>query len=142
MQSFVDAIYDRFLDHVSSVRKMPRSVVEKLAGGRVWSGVQAKKAGLVDELGGLQDAIAYVRKTAKIEGEIEVKHFPKAKNFFETLAEQLGGVKAALPAPEALRLIAKQHASLEQALQILNDAVTHGRAWNVWALNPAALQLR
>ncbi|PIE23750.1 MAG: signal peptide peptidase SppA [Planctomycetota bacterium] len=142
IQSFVNATYDRFLDRVAAMRKLPRSVVEKLAGGRVWSGLQAKKLGLVDELGGLQDAIAFVRKAAKIKGKIEIKHFPKPKSFMESLAESFGGVKAALPAPATLRLIAKQHGSLEHALQILHDALTHKRPWNVWALSPTTLQLR
>jgi protease-4 len=142
VQAFVDDIYDRFLDRVSSTRKLPRSVVEKIAGGRVWSGTQAKANGLVDELGGLQDALAHVKKLAKIEGEIEVKHFPKAPNFLESLAEQLGGVQAVLPAPSGLRMFAKQHASLEQALQVLADAIVRKRAWNVWALSPVAFDVR
>lgn len=59
IQNQVDEVYDLFLKRVADGRKMKRSRVAMLARGRVWSGVDAKKNGLVDELGGLSRAIAF-----------------------------------------------------------------------------------
>src|SRR5439155_20803322 len=53
MQGLVDDIYDKFLKLVASSRKLEVQQVSPLAGGRVWSGGQALKLGLVDQLGGL-----------------------------------------------------------------------------------------
>lgn len=57
MQTHVDVIYDGFLDRVASGRNLDRDVVHEMAQGRVWSGTAALELGLVDQLGGLQDAI-------------------------------------------------------------------------------------
>ena len=58
--------YDTFVDSVSEGRNMDRARVESVAGGRVWTGAQAKELGLVDELGGLHDAIGIASKEAGI----------------------------------------------------------------------------
>lgn len=58
MQGLVDAIYARFKSRVAEGRSLDALAVEEVARGRVWSGARAKEAGLVDELGGLGDAIA------------------------------------------------------------------------------------
>ncbi|HUH46202.1 MAG TPA: S49 family peptidase, partial [Arenibacter sp.] len=58
--------------------------------GRVWSGVDAKRLGLVDELGGLDDAVSEAAKIAGIE-RYNIKNFPKYKSGFEQLMEELGG---------------------------------------------------
>ncbi len=59
--------YDTFVDSVSEGRRMDRERAESAAGGRVWTGAQAKGLGLVDELGGLHDAIEIASKEAGIE---------------------------------------------------------------------------
>lgn len=66
MQSVVDGIYDRFLDKVAAGRKLQREAVHEIAQGRVWSGQTALKLGLVDELGGLQDAVKVAAKLANL----------------------------------------------------------------------------
>mgnify|MGYP002780937359 FL=1 len=58
LQRTVDAIYDSFLDRVAEGRELERPVVAELAQGRVWSGKAALDLGLVDELGGVNAAIA------------------------------------------------------------------------------------
>lgn len=62
-----DKVYSKFVSLVSSSRKIPRDAVLKLADGRVFSGIAAKKLKLVDEIGGLSDAVAYAKKAAKCE---------------------------------------------------------------------------
>jgi protease-4 len=66
MQSVVDGIYDRFLDKVAAGRKLKREAVHEIAQGRVWSGQTALKLGLVDELGGLRDAVQIAAKLANL----------------------------------------------------------------------------
>ena len=59
LQKRVDWIYDQFIAKVAEGRKLKPSFVEEIAQGRVWSGTEAKKLGLVDEIGGLSEAIKY-----------------------------------------------------------------------------------
>ena len=60
------SMYARFVGAVAKNRKMDPETVESLAQGRVWTGVEAKQNGLVDRIGGLQDAIMLARELAKI----------------------------------------------------------------------------
>ncbi len=72
LQGLIDDVYSQFVAAVASGRDLDRDVVEKLADGRIFSGSQAKTAGLVDELGGLQAAIEYAARRVGIEGDPEV----------------------------------------------------------------------
>lgn len=72
IQGLVDHIYDQFLTKVAEGRNMKRERVQEIAQGRVWSGVEAKRLGLVDDLGGLQDAIRWAAKKARIEADYRV----------------------------------------------------------------------
>lgn len=64
LQEFVGDTYSRFLALVSKSRQMEPSAVDQIGGGRVWSGAQAQAIGLVDQLGGLESAMAHVRREA------------------------------------------------------------------------------
>jgi len=66
LQSTLDAGYQRFLNVVSGGRKMPLENVDKVAQGQVWSGSDAQKNGLVDKLGGLDDAIRAAAARAEL----------------------------------------------------------------------------
>ena len=91
VQSMVDDIYDQFLARVSVSRKMSRDQVNEIAQGRVWSGRQAQKLGLVDELGGIQDAVRYAAKQAKIEGDYRVDGPSEPRSLAERLFRLLNG---------------------------------------------------
>ena len=65
-------VYDLFLDRVSKGRKMPVPKVHEIAQGRIWSGAQGKKIGLVDELGGLSRAIQIARDAAGLDDRAPV----------------------------------------------------------------------
>jgi protease IV len=82
--------YHEFVSKAAAGRKMDYSKLEALAQGRVYTGRQAKKLGLIDELGTLKDAIAAAKKQAglKPDAEIEIEVLPEPKSFFEQL---LGG---------------------------------------------------
>jgi len=81
------SIYDEFLTKVAKARKMTKEKVNEIGRGRVWTGNQALKLGLVDHLGGLTDAIKRAKELAKIPAEEEVKLviWPKRISLFEVL---------------------------------------------------------
>ncbi len=64
LDAMLDAIYDLFVDRVAQGRRMSRDAVHEVARGRVWTGADAAKRGLVDELGGLRDAVRIARRHA------------------------------------------------------------------------------
>ncbi|MCA9072547.1 MAG: signal peptide peptidase SppA [Planctomycetaceae bacterium] len=89
MQSWMDEVYEDFKGHVLAVRKDRLSKpIDDLAGGRVFTGKQALEYGLVDKLGGLNDAIEFAAKQAKVE-DYEVRVVPQPKNFIELLTGDL-----------------------------------------------------
>ena len=74
----VEQVYNTFLDRVSNGRNMSFSAVDSIAQGRVWSGVEAKKIGLVDDLGNLEDAIAAAAELAEIT-DYKIRNYPDYK---------------------------------------------------------------
>ena len=90
-QRFVNKIYDQFLTKVSESRKLPKQKVAEIAQGRVWSGQQAKKLGLVDEIGGMDDAIKYAAKQAKLGEDWELSEYPEVRSLEERILKTLGG---------------------------------------------------
>lgn len=90
VQRQVEKGYDIFLDRVSKGRKMDTAAVNKIARGRVWTGQDAKEIGLVDELGGLENAIKSVKELAKLK-EAAVVSYPKEKTLFESITSGLMG---------------------------------------------------
>lgn len=97
IQKEVDNIYETFTSKAAQGRKMDVEQLKKLAGGRVWSGTEAKQNGLVDELGGLEKAVELAANQAKLGKDYRLKLMPVQKNMFEQLIEQLsGGGKEAL----------------------------------------------
>ncbi|HPI11067.1 MAG TPA: signal peptide peptidase SppA, partial [Catalimonadaceae bacterium] len=91
IQSEVNKIYETFTTKAAAGRKMPVETLKSLAGGRVWSGTEAKANGLVDELGGLDKAIEMAAAQAKIGKDYRIKLLPAQKNFIEEIMEQIGG---------------------------------------------------
>jgi len=91
MQEEVDDIYSDFLNRVSTGRKMTTSRVNAVARGRVWTGTDAIRIGLVDELGGLVDAVEYAAKQIGVK-KGKVLYYPlveedKLGDFLEMLEE-------------------------------------------------------
>jgi protease-4 len=78
----VEQVYQTFLDRVSVGRNMSFSKVDSIAQGRVWSGVEAKNIGLVDELGNLEMAIAAAAELANIT-DYRIRNYPDYKVDFE-----------------------------------------------------------
>jgi protease-4 len=87
MQRLLNDVYDQFVSKAAQGRKMDKVKLEKLARGRVYTGSAALKIGLVDELGSLDDAIAYAKQQAGVgpEEKLERLVLPKATSPLESL---------------------------------------------------------
>lgn len=128
-QRSVDRIYNLFLEKVSQGRKLPTAKVAEIAQGRVWSGIAAKQIGLVDEIGGLNVAIEYAAKQAKLGTNWELEEYPQVGTFMERLlGKKLDEVKAKLGIEKAEiknhNLLIKELAKFQQeinTLQTMND---------------------
>ena len=93
VQEGVEQTYETFLERVAQGRNITVAQADSMAQGRVWSGLDAKKLGLIDELGNLDDAIAAAAELANIES-YGVKKYPKYKTGFEKFMEDMSGVKS------------------------------------------------
>jgi protease-4 len=93
MEALMDQVYDNFIDRVAKGRKLSDKTVDRIAGGRVWTGRQAVAVGLVDEIGGLNEALDYAAKLsgANNRGDVQVDIMPKPKTKIEQFIELLGG---------------------------------------------------
>jgi len=89
LQRGTDAVYDGFIARVAAARRLSPDSVRTLAEGRVWSGADAQRIGLVDSLGGLDDAVRSAAGLAKLTGDYDVREFPRAKSTAERLSEVL-----------------------------------------------------
>ncbi len=89
LQKAVNRTYNTFINHVSKGRNIKTSYVDSIGQGRVWSGVKAKEIGLVDVLGGLNDAIEIARKKAKLE-DYRIVTYPKVDDLFEEVSKMFG----------------------------------------------------
>jgi len=92
VKEMMQDMYRQFTSKAAQGRNMPLDNLEKLAGGRIYSGRQAKDNGLIDELGTLHDAINEAKKLAGIDKdeEVRIETLPEPLNFFETLFGDLG----------------------------------------------------
>ncbi|MEG4088416.1 signal peptide peptidase SppA [Microcoleus sp. Pol12B4] len=98
IQRIVDRIYDRFITKVANSRQLPKNKVQEIAQGRVWSGTAAKQLGLVDEIGGLEDAVREAAKQAKLGDDWKVEEYPKRRSLEERILEKISGVHVLKPA--------------------------------------------
>lgn len=122
-RSFLENFYQTFLDRAAAGRGLSKEEVHAVAQGRVWTGEQALERKLVDELGGVDEAIA---KAAELAGadpaELAIRRLPERKGFFDALIEELENPSAAralspaLAVPE-LREAADTALRLERVLQ-------------------------
>jgi protease-4 len=142
-RSMMQDTYDQFLDKALAGRKaagksMTREELVKLAGGHVWTGRQAKENGLIDELGGLDDAIAAAKVLGGLpaDKEPELLELPKPRHFLDSLLEnQLG---ASLNSPE-LRLL-RRMPGMRRHLGVV-EGLLQLRGEPVWLTLPYGITL-
>ncbi len=98
----IDDTYSAFTEDVADARHLSEAAVEKIAQGRVWTGAQAQKIGLVDEVGGMDRAVTLAKQLAKIspKAQVRIERFPEEVPWWKSLlgrtsqhdASALGGV--------------------------------------------------
>jgi protease-4 len=144
MTALMQDVYDQFLDKALEGRQkagkqMTREDLVKLAGGRIWTGRQAKENGLIDELGSLDDAIAAARAMTDMpsDKEPELLLLPKAKSFLDTfLEDKLGSRAPALHMRQLLREVPE----LQRKLRTV-DGLLQLRGEPVWLTLPYRIDI-
>ena len=89
LQQNVVKTYDDFTQRVAEGRGLRQSYVDSIGQGRVWAGADAIEIGLVDQLGDLEDAIAYAAEKAGLGDDYKVTELPSSKSFFERMMESM-----------------------------------------------------
>ncbi len=118
VQGLIDWTYDQFLTKVAESRGLPRAKVEEIAQGRVWSGQEAQKLGLVDDLGGLDAAIRYAAERAELGGKYRLQEYPRRKELVEALQEL---IEKKRPNRAESSLAGQVTARIEQELKTLQS---------------------
>jgi protease-4 len=143
MTAMMQDTYDQFLDKALAGRKkagkdMKREDLVKLAGGRIWTGRQAKENGLIDELGTFDDALAGAKKASGVpeETEMELLPLPKPASLFETLLESKGEVRVKVDLP-----LLRDMPELTGKLQSLGGLMKL-RGEPVWVVMPYRLDMK
>jgi protease-4 len=128
IQNSVEQTYALFLDRCAAGRRMPVDSIARIAEGRVWTGADAIKLGLVDELGGLQTALDAAAKLADVK-KYSIETYPVQKSFFEELLESFGSdnLEAKLAAElginkQSLKLL--QHITKQDPIQARMTDIT------------------
>jgi protease-4 len=136
LQEQLQSFYDQFVEKVADARHSTPEKIDAIAQGRVWTGRQAKQNGLVDELGGLDRAIAIAKQRAKIaaDSDVELVVYPPRKSFYELLSDQFSG------SSESLAMGAWLNANLSkgelEALRIMRGPLTMFHRGEPLALMP------
>ena len=102
LERLLDTVYHDFVSKVAEGRNLQLEQVSAAAGGRVWTGEDARERGLVDELGGYAATLGAVREIAGIapDASIRLRPFPRRKSTLRLLAEELtGGGDGEIPIP-------------------------------------------
>ena len=124
----IKRVYSTFLERVATGREMSVEEVDKVAQGRVWSGSDAFNIGLVDSLGGLEEAVAYAAKLAEIES-YRTTNYPKFSDDFESFLQSLQ------PSPFGQTTIGKSIKHLQSLFSKQTTQIDHIQARIPFELN-------
>jgi protease-4 len=137
MEALMAEVYDQFLAKTITGRQragktFTRAQLLDLAEGRIWTGQQALKNGLVDALGGLDDAIAEAKELGGLKRDADVDYLvlPKSRSFLDTLLEKSSDASLLSRVPG----LAPHLRNIEGMLQL--------RAEPVWTMMPAGVRVR
>jgi protease IV len=135
LERLIVRTYDSFLQRVVESRGLTREQAEAVARGRVWSGQDALAQGLVDELGGLAEAVAYAAGRAGLRPDFQLVEFPRRKELGEAIAELMERLQpAGAGARGALPGLVRQLEREWRALGAFNDPRGIYARWPVEAL--------
>ena len=140
IQSVIDKGYRDFTGRVAQARHRSVGEIDAIARGRVWSGAQAKERGLVDQFGGLNDALADAASRTKLgkPGDYQVRYIEKMatpfERFFTKFAQSRVAGAMLRDSSLAHTLLARALPQTEQDLRFLDSALKPGRGAPVKAL--------
>jgi protease-4 len=119
IQRFIDKGYAEFLERVAEGRNLPVAEVNEVAQGRVWSGLEALRVKLVDELGGFDQAVGYAANLVKLGASPRIAEYPAREDLSAKLDELLKGS----PRPPVIKLdpISRKFRQLESDLRTLRS---------------------
>lgn len=113
LQNMVDWFYAQFINRVATGRHLPPARVQEIAQGRVWSGAEARRLHLVDDIGGLRAAISYAFTAAHLNpSTAEVMEYPRKEDLKDAIAELFGR-----SSPEVFRRQSSVVGQVEQAVE-------------------------
>ncbi len=143
LQRSTDAIYNAFIERVSTSRKLSPDSVRQIAEGRVWAGTDAMRIGLVDSLGGLETAVKSAASLGKLTGDYAVDEYPRRKGFANVLNDllsdnspPLASISAKISGRDAVSSLARDVAREFELLVQYNDPR------NTYARLPFILRIR
>ena len=88
LQKMVNYGYELFTKRCADGRHVPQDSIKKIAEGRVWDGITAKQIGLVDEFGGIREAVAWVANKAKLGKDYETQNYPAIEDKFMSMLDK------------------------------------------------------
>uniref|UniRef100_UPI00404B0E85 signal peptide peptidase SppA n=1 Tax=Flavobacterium sp. TaxID=239 RepID=UPI00404B0E85 len=132
----VENIYTTFLQRVAAGRKMTTEQVDAIAQGRVWTGTDALKIGLVDKIGGLEDAIKYAATLGKTKS-YQTENYPEYKRNSEDLLQSLTGLSIFQSKEELLK-----DQIGEESYQLLEQIKRANQLKGIQARMPFELQIK
>lgn len=112
IQNEINRIYNDFTSKVAAGRNMPQDNVKRIAEGRVWSGIDAKRIGLVDVLGNIDDAVKIAVNKSKV-SDYRIVNYPELEEPFEKIMKQLGGNVKSYFMPDEYKALAPYLNTLE-----------------------------
>lgn len=134
LESWLDAVYGDFTTKVAEARGLGEARIPEVAKGRVFTGLQAQKIGLVDALGGLPRAIEVAREVADVQGNaaVRLRTYPRGSRRYRrllgSLLSETGGGEAKLAATLA-RGLGESIASLRPLVAELPALLSSGESW-------------
>ena len=131
MQGMVEDIYTKFTALVSEGRELPVEYVDEVGQGRVWTGADAFGNKLVDEIGGLTDAIQYAAAAAGLD-EYRLEEYPKAKTQMEQILEMIQGAEASV----------KAIANPQESIKEIYSSILEEGQFKVYARHPFCYEFR
>lgn len=151
MQRFIDDVYDRFLKLASASRNIPVEKLQTLAGGRVWSGDQAKQHGLIDEIGGVDDCLAVLSKKTSLT-KYKVIHRPEVPSGFDLFRmleepdESDIGISSVSPIKQLelqlARVMLERGFKWNTTRMLFEAAIKNDMKPGIWALVPQEFRVR
>ncbi len=90
LQNMINEGYELFTTRCANGRHVTQDSIKQIAEGRVWDGVTAKQIGLVDEFGGIEEAVAWVAKQAKLGEDYKTQNYPAIEDPFLSMLEKYG----------------------------------------------------